>query len=55
MLRAKVRDEQKQIRFTDTLNVFRRLKGFTTILEVSNILNLYSVEVCCYQKEICYP
>ena len=34
-----------QIHFTGTFNVFRLLKGITTIWEGSNILKLYSVEV----------
>ena len=38
-----------QIRFTETCNVFSFFKGFTTIRKGSNILKLYSVEVCFYQ------
>ena len=34
-----------QIRFTEACNVFRLLKGFTTIWEGFNILELYSVQV----------
>ena len=34
-----------QIHFEWNFNVFRLLKGVTTIWEGSNILNLYSVEV----------
>ena len=41
--------DKSQIRFTETFNVFRLLKGFTTIWEGSNILKLYFVEVCFYQ------
>ena len=43
-----VRDVNIKIRFIETLNVFRLLKGFTTIWEGSNIVKLYSVEVCFY-------
>ena len=41
--------DNSQILFTENLNVFRNFKDFTTILEGSNILKLYSVEVCFYQ------
>ena len=34
-----------QIHFTGTFNVFRHLKGITTISEGSKISKLYSVEV----------
>jgi len=34
-----------KIHFTGTFNVFRLLKGITTIWEGFNILKLYSVEV----------
>ena len=39
-----------KISFTETCNVLRRFKGFKTIWKGSNILKLYSVEVCFYQK-----
>ena len=39
--------DNSKIRFTETFNVFRFLKHFTTIWESS--LKLYSVEVCFYQ------
>ena len=41
--------ENSQIHFTETFNVFRLLKSCSTILEGSNMLELYSVEVCFYQ------
>ena len=44
----KYNDGQK-LRFTESFNMFRLLKGFTTILEWSNELKLYSVEVFFYQ------
>ena len=38
-----------QIRFSETFNVFRLLKGYTTMWEDSNILKLYS-EVVSFSK-----
>ena len=38
-----------QIRFIETFSVFRLLTDFTTIWEGSDVLKLYSVEVCFYQ------
>ena len=35
--------------YTETFNVLKLLKGYRTTWEVSNILKLYSVEVCFYQ------
>jgi len=39
-----------QICVTEIFSVFRLFKGFTKIWEGSNILKLYSVEVCFYQN-----
>ena len=38
-----------KIRFTETLNIFRLLRGFMTIWEGFNILKVYFVEVWFYQ------
>ena len=41
---VQIRMSNSQIRFTETFNVFRRLKCFKTLWESSNILKLYIIK-----------